>query len=75
MQINCSNLEPDLKPTIKHGGGSIQVWGCISSGGVGKLLQIDGIINCSKVQKVSSTILSPVVQDFVVNKNTKQNSI
>ena len=31
-----------LNPTIKHGGGSLQVWGCLSSSGVGDLIKIEG---------------------------------
>ena len=27
---------------IKHGGGSLQVWGCLSSSGVGDLIKIEG---------------------------------
>lgn len=34
-----------LNPTIKHGGGSINVWGCISANGVGDLIKIDGKLN------------------------------
>lgn len=34
-----------LKPTVKFGGGSVMVWGCISSKGVGNLVFIDGIMN------------------------------
>ena len=33
-----------LVPTIKHGGGSVMVWGCFSSAGVGDLVKIEGII-------------------------------
>ena len=30
---------------VKHGGGSIMVWGCMSWAGVGNLYRIDGIMN------------------------------
>lgn len=33
-----------LKPTFKHGGGKIQVWGCFSAAGVGDLHRIYGIM-------------------------------
>ena len=29
-------------PTVKHGGGNLKCWGCISSSGVGNLVFIDG---------------------------------
>ena len=29
-------------PTVKHGGGNVQCWGCFSSSGVGSLIFIDG---------------------------------
>ena len=32
-------------PTIKHGGGSVMVWGCMSATGVGNLVFIDGIMD------------------------------
>ena len=28
-------------PTVKHGGGSIVLWGCFSSAGTGKLVRVD----------------------------------
>ena len=31
-----------LNPSIKHGGGSLQVWGCSSSSGVGDLIKSRG---------------------------------
>lgn len=32
-------------PTVKHGGGSVMVWGCFSRSGVGPLVRIDGIMD------------------------------
>lgn len=38
-----SALAPkNLTPTVKHGGGSVLVLGCMSASGVGKLVFIDG---------------------------------
>ena len=31
-------------PTVKHGGGSIMLWGCFAAGGTGALHKIDGIV-------------------------------
>ncbi|GFW24600.1 transposable element Tcb2 transposase [Trichonephila clavipes] len=33
-----------LTPTVKYGGGSVLVWGCMAANGVGKLCFIDGIM-------------------------------
>ncbi len=37
--------EKCMVPTVKHGGGSVLVWGCMSAAGVGELHFIDGIMN------------------------------
>jgi transposase len=34
-----------IQPTIKHGGGSLMVWGCMTAEGVGNLCRIDGGLN------------------------------
>ncbi len=44
--------EKCMVPTVKHGGGSVLMWCCMSAAGVGELHFIDGIMNsqmyCSK---------------------------
>ncbi len=43
-------------PTVKHGGGSVMVWGCMSTAGTGKLQFIEGNINsnmCCDILKQS----------------------
>ncbi|GFW97804.1 transposable element Tcb1 transposase [Trichonephila clavipes] len=38
-------LDPkNSRPTVKHSGGSVMVWGCRASNGVGNLVFIDGIM-------------------------------
>ncbi len=34
-------------PTVKHGGGSVMVWGCMSAAGTGELQFIEGIMNAN----------------------------
>jgi transposase len=41
-----------LVPTVKHGGGSIMVWGCFSGHGIGDLIKIDGIMKKEDYKKI-----------------------
>ncbi|GFW16847.1 transposable element Tc1 transposase [Trichonephila clavipes] len=42
---NTSHHPKHTIPTVKHGGGSVMVWGCMATSGLGKLVFIDGIIH------------------------------
>lgn len=41
-----------IKETLKYGGGSIMIWGCITRDGPGELIKIDGIMNADKYIKI-----------------------
>lgn len=38
-------IDQCITPTVKHGGGSVMVWGCFGNGKTGDLKKIDGILN------------------------------
>ena len=41
-----------IKPTVKHGGGNIQVWGCFAYSGVGHLHRIDSNLIKEEYQSI-----------------------
>ena len=40
----CFSTTPQMYFAVKHGGGSIMLWGCVAAGGTGALHKIDGIM-------------------------------
>ena len=45
-------LGKNIKKNVKHGGGSVMVWGCITQHGVGKLVKCEGRVNSLVYQEI-----------------------
>ena len=46
-----------ITPTVKHGGGSVMIWGCMSAKGVGEMTFIDGTMNaCGYIKIMANTM-------------------
>ncbi len=42
----------NLIPTVKHGGGSVMVWGYFAASGAGRLAIIEGTVNSALYQRI-----------------------
>lgn len=54
----------NLIPTVKHGAGSVMVWGCMSSAGVGKLHVIEGTMTHKVYIKILEENLAASAEKF-----------
>ncbi len=55
-QENCA------LPTVKHGGGSIMVWGCMSTAGTGELRFIEGNMDSNMYCDIPKQKMMPSLQ-------------
>ncbi len=46
-------------PTVKHGGGSVMVWGCMSAAGTGELQFIEGTMNANMYCDIVKQSMTP----------------
>ncbi len=49
-------------PTVKHGGGSVMVWGCMSAAGTGELQLIEGTMNAHMYCDILKQSMIPSLQ-------------
>ncbi len=51
-------------PTVKHGGGSIMVWGCMSAAGTGELQFIERTLNVNMYCNIMKQSMIPSLQSL-----------
>ena len=56
--------KPGTIPTVKHGGGSIMLWGCFSPTGTGRLFRIKVKISRAKYREILDENLLQSAQDL-----------
>lgn len=49
---NTAFEEKNLLPTVKFGGGSIMLWGCVASTGTGNLVKVEGRMDSVQYQQI-----------------------
>ena len=57
-------LPRNVKKTVKHGGGSLQVWGCLTWDGAGRLHRVDGRMNAIQYCDILKESLLGTLEDY-----------
>lgn len=58
-------------PTVKHGGGSIMLWGCFSSQGTGNLVRVQGIMKKENYIQILDENLKESAENLQLGNNWK----
>lgn len=61
---NTAHHPENTIPTVKHGGGSIMLWGCFSASGPGKLVKIEGKMDAAKYREILEENLLKSARDL-----------
>lgn len=63
-------LDRNVQKTVKHGGGSIMVWGCLSYHGTGRLHRVTGNLNAIQYCEILTESLLGSLHDLKLDPNT-----
>ena len=54
--------EKNTSPTVKHGGGSITLWACVTVSGTGNISLVEGRMDSIKYQQIIGANITPSVK-------------
>ncbi len=57
-----------VQKVIKHGGGNVMVWGCITTKGLGWIVRIEGIMDMKLYVEILNDDLLGTLKDLEINK-------
>jgi len=60
--------EKNTLPTVKHGGGSIMLWGCVAASSTGNIAQVEGRMDSTKYQQILEANIIPFVKKLQLKK-------
>ncbi len=67
-KTNTAFHKKNIIPTVKHGGGSVMVWGCFAASGPGRVVIIDGTMNSALYQENLKENVQPSVCDLKLKR-------
>jgi transposase len=68
-QVNQAHKEKYTKPTVKHGGGSLMFWGCVSFHGTGNLVKVEGRMDSVYYQQILNENLHASARKLKMGRN------
>ena len=66
---NTEFAEKNLCKTVKHGGGSVMVWGCMAASGVGNLVFIENTMNKEGYLNILKDNIAPSVEKLGLGRS------
>lgn len=66
---NEAYAEKNTLPTVKHGGGSVMLWGCFASSGTGNLQRVAGKMDSIKYQEILGENVLPSVRKLKLGRH------